>query len=818
MISNRRIAAVFSLIVLGASGVALGQTCRTSSVTGGSSTVTFVQGSAASGTSLSNADAIDGVYYVTSDTQPAGILVPGVRTMLTTYQQSGGGEAIDGAVFSNPTNAAITITRFEFQSDADIFTSTINEQIAPTTGWTFVSARILRWTGSVTVPAHSGAKFILGDSTITLPAGVTSRVANVVGVATDSASVTYSSSSFAMTVVNIGGGAGKASQALTGFDNPASGATYSPSTYVASIGAGANALLSVRVRETKGAGVSSGINTGLRLTLTIPAGWSTVTASTVASPWDSTTVSIVQPTSTTNGSFTVVSNKDIKDGSSTPAGSLVIGATAPTLTSTNLFPFAINLDGLSNGGSPQPVRSKNDGVVQVLGTGIVGVNTEFRSATIGSGPVRQLDFRADFNVVTPALTQTVNVDVFNNLTSSWTNITSLTVGSTNVTVTKTFTSDFEPYLDGSNRMRVRFVSTSGVDNRDLRFDALSWTMTLGYTVNNATGFDTNSGNVAHPFATIGKAASVVGASGAVYVDVGNSQSGTPYDHDVSITSAGTSSCPTLIQGVANGGQLPLVRGVVPSVDSGILIGANYVQVDGFQVENTNVGLYSSLGFTGTKISNSFVKVPSGGYGVLVYSNSSSSVVGNRVEAQSASAMIGVWDYAGSSNTLDGNKISGFTSGEALATTNAASPTIQRNIARGNYIGIHFAGSTGTVSLYNNTADSNTYLGVYSERSGGVTSRNNIISNNGIGWGWDSIGSVSTNYDDVFNNTNNYNYHGLVVAGPNNISANPNFIQTGNPAASDYYKLSGGSPCGNAGTNVGLPFLGSAPDIGAVESF
>jgi hypothetical protein len=56
----------------------------------------------------------------------------------------------------------------------------------------------------------------------------------------------------------------------------------------------------------------------------------------------------------------------------------------------------------------------------------------------------------------------------------------------------------------------------------------------------------------------------------------------------------------------------------------------------------------------------------------------------------------------------------------------------------------------------------------------------------------------------------------VTPGLNSISANPNFIQTTNAALPTYYRPADGSPCIDAGTNVGLPFSGTAPDVGAVE--
>jgi len=489
---------------------------------------------------------------------------------------------------------------------------------------------------------------------------------------------------------------------------------------------------------------------------------------------------------------------------------------------TNLYPFQLQLNGLSRGG--RTVDSFNESVVQVLANGTEALNSQFLSTTIGPGPVRQIDFSTAFNVSDGVGGEAVTVNVWNNTTSAWDLVQTITPGTTNGTVSRSFTTDYLPYVDASRRMKIQFLS-NGTTVRTLRLDQIRWSMTLGYTVNNATGVDTNAGDVARPFRTIGKGASVLGVSGAIYVEVGNSQTGTPYAANGTITAAGASGCPTLVQGVISGGLMPLIHGLDPTNDAGIIAGANWVQADSLQVDNSLVGLYSDVGFNNVRFSNSYVKVPDGAYGILLQQNTSSVAIGNRVDATGANgtSIIGIWDYAGTSNTIDGNKVANFVNlarnggGEAIQVVNAASPTVQRNIVRNNYEGIHLANASGSASLYNNSIDSNVFLGVYSERSASVTSRNNIIANNGIGWGWDSIGSVSSDYDDVFNNVNNYNYRGLVLTGAHSISANPNFIQTSNPAATDYYKLNAGSPCIATGTNVGLPFNPPAPDIGAVVS-
>ncbi len=57
-----------------------------------------------------------------------------------------------------------------------------------------------------------------------------------------------------------------------------------------------------------------------------------------------------------------------------------------------------------------------------------------------------------------------------------------------------------------------------------------------------------------------------------------------------------------------------------------------------------------------------------------------------------------------------------------------------------------------------------------------------------------------------------NDNGLIDWGAGNIDADPLFVDADN----DDYHLTGDSPCIDAGTDVGMPFVGEAPDMGAFE--
>jgi parallel beta-helix repeat protein len=335
----------------------------------------------------------------------------------------------------------------------------------------------------------------------------------------------------------------------------------------------------------------------------------------------------------------------------------------------------------------------------------------------------------------------------------------------------------------------------------------------GYWVNNSTGSDANSGLQSAPFATIGHAVSVMGNSGTLFVQVGNSRS-SPYAANIVVTTAqaGTAGQRTLIQGVASGATLPLVRGTDPTADAGFDVQASYVTVDGFEIQNTQVGIYSEASNTGAQISNNYVLAGNLGYGIILDTTSNAVVTGNRAAPGSGGAsFFGIWDWHGTGNRIDGNSVAG--QGEGITSHYSTGLTIQRNVTAGNPMGIHISNATGPVTLYNNTVDQSAWLGIYVEQSQAgvtITSRDNIVTNGGYGWAWDGAGTMpSSNYDDVFGNAQNYRVP--VTPGGNSIIANPNFVQTTDPTQTTYYQLNAGSQCLTSGTDLGL---GLGTHIGA----
>lgn len=144
--------------------------------------------------------------------------------------------------------------------------------------------------------------------------------------------------------------------------------------------------------------------------------------------------------------------------------------------------------------------------------------------------------------------------------------------------------------------------------------------------------------------------------------------------------------------------------------------------------------------------------------------------------------------------------------------------ITRNRADG--IRIYWA----SPAIANNTIALNGRNGIMVCYDGEPRVVNNIIANNCLYWpgsdngGWGLYASwsavIGSSYNDVWKHNFDYGMSdgGISEAGTGDISTDPMFVD---PYGRDF-RLAAGSPCIDAGTDVGLKYSGAAPDLGAFE--
>lgn len=122
----------------------------------------------------------------------------------------------------------------------------------------------------------------------------------------------------------------------------------------------------------------------------------------------------------------------------------------------------------------------------------------------------------------------------------------------------------------------------------------------------------------------------------------------------------------------------------------------------------------------------------------------------------------------------------------------SSTTIRRNVFVGHYVGIH-CGQTGSAeTIVNNVITDNAHSGITFGWDAAPVIKNNIIYDNNAGIHYYGTGYAPTiDYNDVWSNVTNYS---SVTPGPNDISADPNFLD---PSKRDW-RLLWPSPCIDAG--------------------
>jgi hypothetical protein len=147
------------------------------------------------------------------------------------------------------------------------------------------------------------------------------------------------------------------------------------------------------------------------------------------------------------------------------------------------------------------------------------------------------------------------------------------------------------------------------------------------------------------------------------------------------------------------------------------------------------------------------------------------------------------------------------------------------VVRSQWSGLH------NVKLYNNTVEfagtrTMNFLGVYGGTSENIDIKNNLVINSNTGYSYYHNQLVHKENGAVINNmqiTNNLlqnldlNISGITVLSSTlkNLNIDPKLTKAGS-RPDPYYVPMTGSPLLNSGANVGLPYSGTAPDIGAFE--
>lgn len=333
-------------------------------------------------------------------------------------------------------------------------------------------------------------------------------------------------------------------------------------------------------------------------------------------------------------------------------------------------------------------------------------------------------------------------------------------------------------------------------------------------VDAAAGDDANPGSSAAPYRTIGRALARIAAT----TDTAYIRSGTYAERvDILPVHSGTAAFRTVI--AAQPGHAPVIDPPAGAAYALADSAGNYVTIAGLTIQPGDSQMAAVI-YDGSNVAfvNNIVYAPTMGPALLVMNQSASTIRGNTIGPTSDNAYPGegVWAYLTDGLAIDSNVVTGMIDAGILV-WGCSSTSVTRNLVDQSFFGVSFEGTSGG-ALYNNTIDNSINSGVYvAGLSGTLTARNNNITNGIFGFCWvDSSGTVSSDYNNVWGNTWNYQDPqgpgdtNTVAAGAHDLSADPLYDGARH--------LQAASPCINAGTPVGLPYLGAAPDIGAFEDW
>ncbi len=343
-----------------------------------------------------------------------------------------------------------------------------------------------------------------------------------------------------------------------------------------------------------------------------------------------------------------------------------------------------------------------------------------------------------------------------------------------------------------------------------------------------TGNDTNDGSTDRPFRTIGKAVEAVGPGDVVYIRAGI------YTENLVLTKSGQEGKP-LILSCAPGdlGKVKITppKEYVQKNPSGAVIrvhAAQHVWINGLVIEGPMgrpeapaTEMYGANGITfsgkaglGCRVTNCVVyrnvhcgikEMGHGGTEILLEAN----VI---FDNGTRSTDHGIYCPA-DELTINGNIIFDNAGYGIHSYSHPKRQVITRNICMGNReAGIILAGSENKV--YHNVCAYNG-LGILYFRGGCTENvvKNNIFAFNKTDCGYDNGGG---RYGDPTRNVDDFNCYfpgkprERIGPGKHEILADPLFVD---PKKGDF-RLQAESPCLEKGADVGMPFAGKAPNLGA----
>jgi hypothetical protein len=352
-----------------------------------------------------------------------------------------------------------------------------------------------------------------------------------------------------------------------------------------------------------------------------------------------------------------------------------------------------------------------------------------------------------------------------------------------------------------------------------------------------TGRDTNPGTAASPFLSIQKCVNTVVAGDTCLVGNGTYTVSAATRHVAMIGGSsvqnGTAQAPITLKSLNLHGAVVQMSASTVYGNTGFYVQKNYWTIDGFVIvggihtdsTGSDVGI-NIIGASGTTVRNNTMhniatticSNDTNGNAGIYFENSTSTVIDSNLlytigRLRNGESGCSTFKYANDHGLYIGRNNSGVT----------VTKNVFYDVIRGWPIHIYGPGSTNAEhKIYNNvfaghssSVPGHIILGNSSGSVVNVSIKNNISYDGLIGMVECSSGNfsnivVSNNLSDTGQTT--AACPGTVTLSNNLTSQSPGFVNAG---ARDY-TLSSGSRAIDAGTNVGLQFKGTAPDIGYFE--